>query len=367
MTVYSQLNQSQTRQLLSGLNNTIGHISPFNNAALAAINFRINGNSPVHNALTQYDTVGVNSTLLSGNQIFVEESPGSSTISLVTNGAAAEVILNPAAAINFTDLGSQGDAGDVIVGSNTNGEKITVTQGANYVFAGSGANTIQGGTGADTLWGGGQSVLEGGTGNNQRLNGGFTTSAQDTLIGGSGTETLWVGYGNDSLQGGSGANTIYSGVSGDDTITGGGHSDIIGRGANELVNAGNTANAQDSVVAGPGFTTINTTAGSTDITTGAGDATINSGGSDSIHLTNGGYQDVTNTAGADTVYIGTTLGADTITGTSSAGVTVDVSQSLGAGTSYVGPGNSTIFVFSQGTSITYSGNVTIDHSSQNFS
>ena len=167
MTVYNQLNEGQLRELLIGTNGVVSSVSPFNNAALSAVNYRLFGNNPVLNVPTQYDTTGGASTLTAATSIFIEQAVGAS--SLTTLGMTAAVVMNAAGASQFTDLGSTGDMGDVIFGSNNSGEMITVTQGANFVFAGTGANTLQGGSGADTLWGGGMSVVKGGSGDNQKL------------------------------------------------------------------------------------------------------------------------------------------------------------------------------------------------------
>ncbi len=367
MPVYNQLDQSQLRDVLIGSNNLIANDSPFNNAALGTANYRIFGNDPVLFQNVQNDSAGGNVTLAAGNRIFTEH--GAVSVTLTTNGEAAAIVMNSMGDPTLTVLGSVGDAGDVIYGDNANGEVITVTQGANYVFAGSGSTTLQAGSGADTMWGGGNSVVKGGTGDNQRLSGGFSIGAHDTLIGGSGTETLWTGYGDNSMVAGSGSQTLYSGIVGNDSMVGGGKSDMIERGANVTMWGGANSSAMDTMTGGSGFDSMVTTAGTTDITTGSGSASITSGGSDSIYLTNGGYQQVTNTGGADTAFVGgTNIQTDTISAATGS-TTVEISASLGTGTSHpgAGPGGSTVLAFSNGTSITYSGNVTIDYSSHNFS
>lgn len=282
--------------LLSSYNSPIGSGTNLN-ATLAEefINLRLFNNSAFVQIPYQSDSTGAAASLDAGTKLFFEYgSTGSDTLDFSTNGAKSVIVLGASAAMNFNDMGSTGDKGDVIVGSDVN-QYIQVDQGNNFVVAGSAQTVLQGGSGKDTLVGGGHTSMTAGSGA-ESLVGGATKSSSDTLVGGSGADTMSVLKGDNLIVTGSGTDSIYSADKG----SGGGI------------------------------------------------------GGDSISLTGGGNAGVTIGAGAatDSVYFGGSTGSDSITTSGNVDVLVQSTELL---SSIDTKGTTTTLSFKDGQTLTYSG------------
>jgi hypothetical protein len=370
MPVYNQLSGIQLRQLSKFTNGTLGHPSAFSAAVGNFTNQHVFGGNVLQQQGVQTDATGVTQTeeATSGGlpvTIFNEIVSTPSTMTLTTNGHPNAIVLDTGAGINFTDAGSTGDSGDVIYGDN-NTDMITTTMGNNLVIAGSGPTTLQGGSGSDTMWGGGMSSVVGGSGNDQKLVGGLSPGAHDTVVGGSGSgDTLWAGFGDVTMTAGTGTNqNFWSGWGGDDSMTLNDTSNVLLRDgtANFTISAGGNAQSHDVISADAGVlgnVSVTTYGGSNDISVGSAYNTINSAGDDSIYLVNGGVNAVKNTgSGSDTVFVGSSLADDSVTGSSSATTHIEYSANISPIDTQTSGGVTTV-VFNQGTVVTYSGNVTI--------
>jgi Ca2+-binding RTX toxin-like protein len=395
MPSYNTLSGVQLRELLRGTNAVVAG-KDFSFAATKYVNQTVFAPSPINQNGVENDTTGsgnqtVPSANATGNPVYIWNEIVASTsgdipsLNLTTNGHADAIVLDTGAGINLTDLGSAGDPGDTIFGDNGK-DSIAVTQGNNFVVAGSGPTTLQAGSGHDTMWGGGQSSVVGGTGDDQKLSGGLFPTAHDTLVAGTGhDDTLWAGFGSvvENGQAAAGNETLISGVAGDDTMTGNGHTfyELRNGDANVSINAGPNAGASDTISAlagAVGDENITTTSGTNFITLGSGYSTLTSGGADSVSLVNGGqsYVHATGTA-ADTVQFGGEGGDDIVYGQSSTATTIEISAGLTQSstdassidpTTGVPPGSvaSTTITFSNGSTLTYAGNVNIETSTKTF-
>jgi Ca2+-binding RTX toxin-like protein len=251
------IGETKLDNLLSSYNAAIGSGTDLN-ATLAEefINLRLFQDSLFVKVPYQSDTMASATSLTAGTHLFFEYgSTGSDTLDFTTNGDKSVIVLGASAAMNFDDLGSTGDKGDVIVGSDVN-QFIEVTQGNNFVVAGDAQSFLQGGSGKDTLVGGGHTSIMAGSGA-ESLVGGASKSSSDTLVGGAGADTMSVTKGDNVIVSGSGTDSIYSadkgvGGTGGDSISlvGGGSANVsIGAGgATDSVYFGGTT-GDDSIVA----------------------------------------------------------------------------------------------------------------------
>jgi Ca2+-binding RTX toxin-like protein len=338
----------------------------FSAALYRTVTARVFGNNPLAAQGVQYDATGKTQTIESvntsnspvslfeevyGNPAFYPPNlaagaiPGNSvspvptdipTMTLTSNGHSDLIQLATGSGIDLTLMGSAGDPGDIVYGDSGK-DTITTTSGNNLVIGGTGLSTLQGGSGHDTLWGGtgATALVQGGSGNDQRLEGGLSPldvgTTDDTLVAGSGQDdTLWAAY-NDVVENGTaatGKETLISGVTGKDTMTGNGSTYYEIRGlAKVVIHAGQTASSSDTITANSGTDgsavaggpeQITTTAGHNFITLGSGYSTLSAGGDDSISLINGGFDTVDASQGADTIRIGAApAGSDSITGNAS--------------------------------------------------
>jgi hypothetical protein len=207
---------------------------------------------------------GGNVSLDAGTHVFLEYgNTGASTIDFSTNGAPALIVIGASNSMNFTDLGSTGDAGDTIIGSDATNQVIAVTQGANLVIAGTGKDVIRAGSTTasnDSLYAGGQTTIYAGTAGEVHMRGGFYPTSTDSLVGGTGTDYMKVKYGDNFMVAGSGNDTITSLDRGNNG-TGGDNISLLA-GGNALVNIGTVSavgTATDTVTFGgdKGDDTIN--------------------------------------------------------------------------------------------------------------
>lgn len=111
---------------------------------------------------------------------------------------------------------------DRVIFTDAGNDRITGSNGVDFVFSGIGNDTIQTGRGNDIVFAGtGNDVVDGGSGH-------------DLIAGGSGNDILRGGDGDDLLAGNTG-NDIVSGGNGNDVIIGGqGFDCLSGNGGNDL-------------------------------------------------------------------------------------------------------------------------------------
>jgi RTX calcium-binding nonapeptide repeat (4 copies) len=101
---------------------------------------------------------------------------------------------------------------------------ITLSDGANNVFAGEGNNLVTTGMGADLIYtGAGRDFINAGNGNNRIFAGEgnnriLSGSGNDLVFAGGGNDTIYTGAGNDTVFAGNGNNIINAGT-GNDTVT----------------------------------------------------------------------------------------------------------------------------------------------------
>jgi Ca2+-binding RTX toxin-like protein len=142
----------------------------------------------------------------------------------------------------------------------------------------------------------------------------------DILIGGSGKDILSGGLGDDSMVGNGGDDSITGGGGNDTGVCGDGNDTFTSSDGNDSVSGGN---GNDIINVGNGNNTINGGAGNDSITAGSGndllmggdgnDSINGGGGSDSLEG-DAGNDALNGGAGSDTyVFVGASLGTDTIT------------------------------------------------------
>jgi Ca2+-binding RTX toxin-like protein len=170
--------------------------------------------------------VGEFSTL----QQAMSESGGSTTISVLWNGQANNLVLAGVPMARLT-------AADFIFADTSGGQRIG-TAGADHLFGGAGADHLIGGSGADRIFAGsGADLVEGG-------------DDADIILGLDGTDTVSGGAGNDDVNGNTGEDQVF-GDDGADTVRGGqGNDTVVGGGGNDLHVNGNIGN--DVVMGGAG-------------------------------------------------------------------------------------------------------------------
>lgn len=149
-------------------------------------------------------------------------------------------------------------ASSAIAHLGTVNDKVTGTEGDDYIDAGAGddvidalggADYLYGDTGNDTIYGGaGADYLEGGGGNDELYGYGYYSNGDDrapnVLFGNAGADKLYGGWGDDRLYGGDGADRLH------DEIGGG---DKPGTYGNDWLDGGN---GDDQLYAGSGFDTL---------------------------------------------------------------------------------------------------------------
>jgi Ca2+-binding RTX toxin-like protein len=146
------------------------------------------------------------------------------------------------------------------------------------------------------------SVIAAGDGDSVSLN---DVAGWDTLVGGAGLDTLTGGLGS-YLMAGSGANVLNDSV-GDDTLVGGTGQDTM-----------NVSGADDTIYGGSGPETINMSGSGSALYAGTGfeSITLAASSHDTIYLGQGSSQPATDSVvalgGADSVYVGSAGGVDTI-------------------------------------------------------
>lgn len=174
--------------------------------------------------------VGEFSTL----QQVMSESGGSTTISVLWNGQANNLVL---AGVPMARL----SAADFIFADTSGGQRIG-TAGADHLLGGAGADHLIGADGADRIFAGsGADLAEGGEGS-------------DTVLGLDGNDTVYGGGGADDVNGNTGEDQVY-GDDGADTVRGGQGADTVsGGGGNDPHVNGNIGN--DIVMGGAGADTV---------------------------------------------------------------------------------------------------------------
>ncbi len=172
-------------------------------------------------------------------------------------------------------------ASSAIAHLSTVNDKVTGTEGDDYIDAGAGddvidalggADFLYGDTGNDIIYGGaGADYLEGGGGNDELYGYGYYGNGDDrapnVLFGNAGADKLYGGKGDDHLYGGDGADRLY------DETDGG---DKPGTYGNDWLEGGN---GDDQLYAGSGFDTL---------LGGEGNDTINAGGAYGFNVIDGG-------------------------------------------------------------------------------
>jgi Ca2+-binding RTX toxin-like protein len=179
-----------------------------------------------------------------------------------------------------------GGSGNAVMWLSNGDNYVDAGTGNDVILAGAGHNTIFGGTGNDTIHGGaGDSYIDAESGNDLVLG----VGGNDTIYGGSGNSTIYGGLGGTNWATSSTGNSYIEAGTGDTKIYGGGGKDTL---------VGGTGN--DTIRAGDGDTTILGGSGNDFLYGGAGNDVIDAGDGG----TNGQFTQVAAGTGATTVYGG---------------------------------------------------------------
>lgn len=119
-----------------------------------------------------------------------------------------------------------------VIASDTPGNIVTGTSGADSLSGGSYSDTINGNAGNDVVHGnGGNDTISGGDDADTL----YGDTGNDTLYGGDGNDVLYGGDGNDTLSGGAGANTLDGGLGGNNLHGEYGNDSFIYSGGNDVI------------------------------------------------------------------------------------------------------------------------------------
>lgn len=181
----------------------------------------------------------------------------------------------------YTSFASDAPGAVTLTGGAANGQAVLAGSGGLFFNAGAGSGTV--------VAAGGNNLLSA-----------YPGAGNQTFRPGDGNNTVVLLGGDDIVFGGTGSNQILTGKGSDTIYTNG--SDLIAAG--DIGNATITAGANNPVAFfGPGQTVFNGGSGKATVVSTVGRATINSSGGSQIWL--GTFQDVVNSAGADTIIGGT--------------------------------------------------------------
>jgi Ca2+-binding RTX toxin-like protein len=194
-------------------------------ATITAVVFQdVNGNT----YLAPEETANADQAALTAKPIqsLTLGSVASNTGDMLANRVAGDFLssVDGTAGNDTMNVGYTDAQGDKITDGN---DYIVAGSGNDSVSAGGGADTVLGGAGADTIFGGdGNDSIEGGDGNDSigswSFDGGNDTirggAGNDTLIGGGGDDLIYGDTGDDSVSGGAGADTVFGGEGNDIAI-----------------------------------------------------------------------------------------------------------------------------------------------------